>query len=146
MSIENIKKVLTEMASQDNRITAAPYYYVIISKKRIYGIDSFYTNDGFVYIDKDGEQYESEEDFLENKSEDDNRTVNDLEKCYYRLEEVKHDPIFLTEKEAKLHLENNKHKYSKDSFIFLTCSRSSELKNFIHDLMDYFEIDKGNWR
>lgn len=143
---EVIKRFLTEMATQDNRATASPFYYVIRSKRyrlvpRDHGDKSV-----FVY---DGEQYDSEKElraiFGDDKEEADDAV---LEAEEFGLEGYwEEHGMFLTESDAKAHLEVNHYHYSNDAHTYVKhCWRAPQMKAFFEALNRHFNIAREETR
>ena len=149
--LNNIKAFLQEMATQDNRCTAAPYFYTIRDTVRIYGVDSDYDSDGCIFTDPDIDDacFETYDEYLKCCEDDEDykpKEEDDLQLTHFKYQYV-FKGMFLTESAAKKHLELNKHKYSDKAVVYVDHAfRSPELKQFFFDLFEHFGIDKGNWR
>ena len=139
-----IKDFLTQMANQDNRSTALPYFYVI-KTKRSYAVgrdtSSLYNNycpedyDDIEFFNDDYEGIDNEE--YEKLSE---KERNKVYIKYYYAEEG----MFLTEEDAINHLNCNHYHYSKDAYTYVKHAwRAPDLTNFLKALFKYFEI-KGD--
>lgn len=126
-TLGEIIEFLTEMSSQNNRGTAFPYYYVILDKKKV-SCDAS-QSDYYLLLDEDYVEID-EEDF-------------DEETChrwYYQEIDVEHG-MFLTEIDAKEHLEANSHHYSNKATTYVKCSwRAPHLENFFNNLFEFFGV------
>jgi len=161
MKEDSIKEFLTKMAQQNNRCTAAPYFYVIRTSKKVPAYsgcgefieyydpedpEEIYDSiEGYITKQKEYQEYD---DMLEIEKEEFDIKMEDAE---YELEKVElnyeweEKGMFLTETDAKNHLESNYYHYSKDAHTYVKHSwRAPELKTFFQDLFEYFEIEKGN--
>lgn len=143
MSIERIKQFLTEMATQDNRCTATPFYYVIrtevediapvenCSYSRFYWQDSSY--DSKEELEKQLRDDDCSEDFIKNALRE--ATEYGVRK---RWEER---GMFLTESDAKDHLRRNHYHYSHNAHDYVHHAwRAPALEQFVRDLFEHFEI------
>lgn len=149
MSLENkIKEFLTNMATQDNRCTAFPIYYVI--KSKIKRPCAEYEEADFTRVYYGGEEYDSIDDLKEYYSGGDDDDKEFLRKDILReAVEVKYKygweekQMFLTETDAENHLRSNKHHYSDDAYTYVKHAwRASELTEFFNNLMKHFEIER----
>ena len=157
--IDIIKNFLQEMASQDNRLTATPFYYVIRSAIYVASYhsgegdrdtyvnnedseDTLIVNSGENAIDNFREQYKDYEEF--NKM-DDEEIETHLEDNYTMYSETKtweERNMFLTEKDAERHLRLNHYHYSQDAHTYIKHAwRAPDLEAFFKALFKYF-IDK----
>ena len=126
---EKLIELSNEINTQSHRSTRMPYIFQIHEKKRIYGVDGDYDNDGYVWVPNDGgdtteNDRESMIDALESIDVEFNKekiTDDELEelmeenefyKGYYREQEV-YSNAFLTEKSCKKHIELNNYHYSR---------------------------------
>lgn len=140
--INTIKTFLTEMATQDNRGTASPFYFVIRSKKhQLVPIDCG-EKATFSYR---GEMYSSEEEIRDIFGEDKvaaDAAVSEAEE--FGLKEYWEEHcMFLTESDAKSHLNKNHYHYSDDAHIYVKhCWRAPAIKDFFESLNRHFEIKK----
>ena len=163
-----IKDFLTEMATQDNRLTAFPYYYVIRSAKWIaaYHVgegerdvyrndddfeDEFVVNSNESLVDVFRKQY-AEEGSLRDGLKVEEMLDYDIELyvCenytqYSECKDWRECGMFLTEKDAQAHLEANHYHYSKDAHTYVKhCWRASKLYTFFRALFKHFGVEKGN--
>ncbi|MGH1365834.1 MAG: hypothetical protein ACRBF0_19905 [Calditrichia bacterium] len=124
---EKLKTIAKEVETQDNRATAPPYFFQIMEKKRIYGMDDDYA-DLFIWVSNhDGEEtYHPdavEEDFDEDK----------FHKVYYKDEYV-YKNAFFSEKAIKRHIELNHYHYSEPKTFLTHAFRNPELELFFQFL------------
>lgn len=146
MNDEIIKNFLGKMAKQDNRATAAPYFYVIKTKS-LFPVgrdncsdpnDSYQTEeyDTYKLYNEDFDEIEYDE-YLELDD-------NDRQIVFYK-EIYEEKGMFLTEDDAKNHLKSNYYHYSEDAHTYVKHSwRAPELKQFFQALYLHFGVDKGN--
>lgn len=142
-----IKDFLTEMATQDNRATAFPYFYVIRDKAKVPAYDGcgedteYRWNDETYDSMEELEAYWTENDFTAAEIEE---ARNDVEEYEYKYEWIqKH--MFLTEKDAEDHLRRNHYHYSKDAHTYVDHAwRAPYLEDFLKALFVYFNMPKGN--
>ena len=156
-----IKKFLTKIAEQDNRCTAAPYFYVIQTKveaaayegcgDRVYYFNpenpecQFLTVEEYIAHAKECENYESMD------SEDRESFDNRIEDIEYNLTKIEvsdswvEKGMFLTEEDAENHLKRNHYHYSSDARTYVKhCWRAPEMERFFAELYNHFNIDIGN--
>ena len=131
-----------DIATQDNRSTRTPYVYAIRDTKRIYGIDTNYDHDGYVWMDEHGvEEYDTDEIFASHINDsgwddvdfntvDDDDEVYGCQKVYYVTTSVIRN-IFLTEKAALLHLTSYNYQYTDPSIKVIHLSGNNELLELI---------------
>lgn len=130
-----------KMNTQSHRATAMPYFFQVMETKRIYGIDSDYDNDGFVWV-KDGDEIEpNREDMIESLLNDgfvipETLTDDELDEfmedagyvsVYYRNQEI-YSNAFLTEDACKNHIKGNMHHYEQPSDFLSYAFRNPELE------------------
>lgn len=164
VQVENeliIKEFLKRIASQDNRITAAPYFYVIrtaVERPAVKGC-----GDNKYYYDPDNAErvFESLDEYIiERKEVEDYENLTAIQKEEFdeKMEYVEYDlesyetvndwvekGMFLTETDAKGHLVRNHYHYSSDAHTYVKhCWRAPEMKEFFIALFNYFEIGRGN--
>ena len=156
-----IKDFLTAIANQDNRCTAAPYFYVIMSKVEVPAYEG--CGDGIRYFDPEDpeDQYDSLEEYIASQKEYanyDELDELDQEEFDGRMDSAEYDlsnyeyqydwverGMFLTETDAKEHLRRNHYHYSPDAHTYVKHSwRAPELEKFFKALYSHFEVEKGN--
>ena len=158
-----IKEILSDIATQDNRATRSPYYYVIKEKETVPTAEGF--EDGYWYNCKEsGETFDEIEDLIDHiKSYHSDEIdwedqygikVEDLDEddidCYGLLDDLNIEaipyktitkvadctPIFFTEKEAKKYLKNQAHNLSDGAYDYIKyCGQSQVIK----DIFQYLE-------
>lgn len=136
-----IKDYLRQMATQDNRGTAFPYYYVIKDFK-LEQVPSGFGGD-IMYSWLDSEGFMSEED-LEEYRKDYEEDPDELEEIEVKsVEYTVEGRIFLTENDAETHLECNNYHYSKKAYTYV-CHlwRCNDFEDFLKSLFEHFEIDR----
>lgn len=160
-AVKIIGEFLKNMAGQDNRCTAAPYFYVIRTKVK--RPTSSGCGDWIEYYDPEDPEctFESYEDYVEKQKEwsEYNEMIEDdkedfdlkMEKMKYSLGSIEYvndwaeKGMFLTETDAKRHLEANHYHYSPDAHTYVKHAwRAPELKEFFQALYKYFSLEKGN--
>jgi len=147
-----IKDFLKKMAKQNNRGTAAPYFYVIRTEIEAQADPDncdevkYYDPDNceHTYDTKEECRKELEEEGSGYTLEEVNRIVNRLERYGIR-KEWKHKGMFLTEDDAKMHLKLNHYHYSSNAHIYVDHAwRAPELEGFFKALFKEYKVDKGN--
>ena len=131
-----IKEFLQKMNSQDNRCTAAPYFYVIRTQVEIpsptYNCDytRFYWN---------SESYDNLEDIPEEYRHEAHE--------YGVTKGWENKGMFLTEEDAEDHLKKNHYHYSDNAHTYVSHAwRAPRLNEFFMALFDEYEIEHKNWR
>jgi len=131
-----IIEFLDEMSKQDNRCTAWPFFYVIRTSKLVP------TEEGCG--DESHTVYYSTEDDSELTPEEYDELPEDEKENYHEhaMQQVWEERgMFLTEKDAELHLKNNHYHYSSDAHTYLKhIWRAPYTERFIKALFDYFEV------
>lgn len=153
-------RISKELKIQDNRGTADPYFYQVMTYKE-YPTSSDYSSNSD-YINQDGwkiewydflnskddfkryleDQWYDEDDILEylldyDKKEDNYELEEWLEEEFYiryvyYLKEEHLENVFLTESAIKKHIENNKHNYPDEVFNYVNYAyRNPELETVI---------------
>ena len=146
---KNIINFLAKMALQDNRATAAPYFYTI--KTEVTRMAPTDNCDEIKYYWQDGE-YDSIEDIEKECKDmglDDKqikRAMNEVSEYGIKREMVSRG-VFLTETDANNHLRKNHYHYSKNAHVYLEHAwRAPELQEFLKSLFEYFNVDNGNYK
>lgn len=135
-----IKEFLTKMATQDNRATAAPYFYVIRTKVSdpapldncdrtlVYWNESTYADMDEALLAMQEAGYDKHE--LANAQE------------YGVKDRWEHRGMFLTEEDAEDHLKANHYHYSPDAHTYVDHAwRAPKLKEFFQALHSHFGIE-----
>lgn len=140
-----IKEFLTKIAKQDNRATAAPYFYVIRTEvERQAPVE----NCEYTKLYWDGDEYDSKEDIvesLEGCSEEYIETALYEATEYGISKEWVEKGMFLTEDDAKEHLRRNHYHYSSNAHTYVKHAwRAPELESFFKALFLEYKIDTGN--
>jgi len=158
-TIEWLREFMSRLNSQDNRATATPYYYQLRCPVRI---DNVGESGTFEWRDEDHDTIDDIIVYLRERAEDDdlfakyardkeinltdlNETDNyfdvstltehlGISKNYYRMSE-KYKGMFLTEKAALEHLEENKHNYPTGTCTYLDHAyRNPELLSLLEHI------------
>jgi len=144
-----IKTFLTKMAKQNNRATAAPYFYVIRTEVEV---EAPIDNCDFTKVYWDASTYESWqelEDYLdENKytSKEKDGVFREAREYGVRKEWVQKG-MFLTEEDAEEHLRLNHYHYSKNAHTYVDHAwRAPDMTRFFKALFEKFDVDQENWR
>lgn len=144
-----ICEFLEKMSTQDNRATAFPIYFVIRSSEWVI-TEEGYGDDRVTYVNKGCYEHtitqeeweklpEYEEDAVEN--EDGDKLSQENFKAFYEKKIWVEHRMFLTETDAKWHLEANSHHYSKDAHTYVKCAADApELKAFLLALFRTYNI------
>lgn len=149
---EIIVNFLKQMASQDNRCTANPYFYVINTKVTKPAPSD--NCDEIRYYDPENPDYSYKtiEEFEESLAEEGYDT-KDIKAAILRVEEygIRYEweerGLFLTEDDAEAHLKINSYHYSKDAHTYVKHAwRSPKLKEFFEALFEEYGVDTGNWK
>lgn len=124
---QEIKDFLLEMTTQDNHATALPFFYVIRdlvivgSCNHDSGANAEKTQDA--YFEEDGNEVDEDEW----DEETGYKRTTMLSWMDFRL--------FLTESDAKQHLEANRHRYTEKAHIYVKhIWRAPHLENFLNNL------------
>ena len=152
-----IREFLEKMSTQDNRATAWPFYYIIrTSDWRV--TEDGYGGDGgdegsdsktvYVYEDNPECQISQEEyDKLPDTEEGVDHDDDDCKGCKEDYREVhlariwREEGLFLTETDAKGHLERNSYHYSKDAHTYVKhVWRAPELEEFLRALFRKYDV------
>jgi hypothetical protein len=143
--LSTIKDFLNQMASQNNRCTAAPYFYVIRERKKLLAplensvISFFYSPD----VNKKFYDWEEVEKFI-NENSDDGYSIEDFLECGEQEISIEHG-MFLTFTDAENHLKENYYHYDESAYIYIKHAwRTPGLKRFLKSLFNYFDVEKGN--
>ncbi len=143
-TFEFFKNLIHEINTQDNRITASPFLYVIMETKREYGIEEDYGEHGFEWIcngetchwDTIVEQIQEKNDNYELEVTEDMAEEEDYYKCYYRqTEKISHN-FFFTEKACKEHIRVNGHNLRNPQDYVIHAFRNPEIKNIIEGIKE----------
>lgn len=147
-----IKEFLEKMAKQDNRCTAAPYFYVIRTEKEVQA--DLNNCSEIRYYDPECYEhtYDSTEEARKTLKEE-GYEPNEVDQIVDRLEQYginrvwENRGMFLTEEDAKKHLELNHYHYSHNAHTYVDHAwRAPELTAFFEALFNEFGVDRGNWR
>jgi hypothetical protein len=146
-SYEFIKDFMNKVNTQDNRITASPYFYVIKSPKWRVAHDDFYAGETKrVWIDMSGEdeyqEYSDTEEFIQYCLK--NKMMEQKEAEEYAEEHLKEftmeqytteDNVFFTEDGYKKHVELNGHNLNNDHYSYVKHAfRNPELRGLFKAL------------
>lgn len=144
---DRIKAFLTKMATQDNRGTAAPIFYVIRTEVNKPAPSD--NCDSVQYRFRD-ETYVKKSDIIDLLHEEGLSPREIASKLSDEVEEygIKKEwesrGMFLTETDAESHLKNNKHHYSPNAHTYVEHAwRAPELTQFFKDLFALFGVP---WR
>lgn len=140
-SVKVLKELMTEINRQDNRCTAAPYYYVIQTQEFVEDCD------GEEHYFLDGEEVTNEElNELTIQELEDNygegATVDSvIEECFVRHMSLRYvdgydSSIFLTEKAANEHIRLNKHHYNNPQTYVKYFWRCPEIEKLFEAISD----------
>jgi len=139
---------LTQMQRQDNRSTAAPYFYTIRQQKKVYVPTGFGSECDFYC---DGDFYESDKAAMKSLLEYGHKR-SEVEKLIAKGNwvdfkmEYECRGFFLTETDADNHLRCNPHHYSSDAHTYIDhIWRAPELEAFFMALFKEYKIELGNW-
>lgn len=148
-SYEFVKSLISEIETQDNRITAYPILYMIQTKdKQIrpeeysdefewYGNGESYSHDELIELLKDSDKIDSTD--IENWNEwDISNSANDIgiEKVYFENIDKFESNIFFTEKAIKQHIKSNHYHYNDPKDYVIHAWRNPEVENIIKALKE----------
>lgn len=146
-NLEVIENFLSKMRNQDNRCTAAPYFYVIRTEVKDWApLDNcdevkYYWQDHTYDSIADVKKSCKENGFSKEETQNALREVQEFG-IKYRWE---HRGMFLTETDAKEHLRLNHYHYSHNAHTYVDHAwRAPELSAFFEALFAHFQIPKGN--
>jgi len=140
-----IENFLTEMSKQDNRATASPFYYVIMTGYDQILPEGHGGNDKFYCSDLENDFDSMEE--LYACAVDNGRTMEEAEKLSVREYSVerkfREECMFLTESEANRHFKLNRYHYTHDAYVYLKHAwRAPQLEEFFNALFDEYGIER----
>ena len=137
------------MATQDNRMTRAPYYYVIWTEETY---DCSLENADATKVYWDGNTYDSME-ALDTQLTEDGYLPGEVET---RLNEATeygvgkrwvHKGLFFTEEDANNHLTSNHYHYSEGAHTYVCYAwRAPKLQGFLKALFTHFGVDEGTYK
>lgn len=137
---------LEEMGSQDNRSTAFPFYFVIRTSVKNYTSEDYGDHVEY-YSNKTESSYETIDDFRRicresgNTPDEIEEEVGRLHRNYYTWE-WQEAGMFLTESDARLHLDSNPHHYSEDAHTYVKHAwRAPQLRLFFKSLFAHFNVE-----
>ena len=143
-----ITKFLEQMAVQDNRSTAAPYFYTIRDEEE-YQCDPDNATSTKVYWDAEDYAYmeELQSSLIESGYDEAEATVEMQGATEYGVgTRWVQNKMFLTETDAEDHLRSNKHHYTDKAHTYVNHAwRAPKLTRFMKALFTHFEIDEGNY-
>lgn len=135
-----IKEFLTKMATQDNRATAAPYFYVIRTKVSDPAPTDNCDRTGWYWNDSTYDTYELLEEAVREAGYDKDELANAQE--YGIKDRWEHRGMFLTEDDAETHLKLNHYHYSPDAHTYVDHAwRAPKLTEFFKALNAHFGIE-----
>ncbi len=147
--IEFIKDVIHRMNTQDNRCTAAPYYYQIEDEEEVPTSSDYSDKYTWVYdceeytdaeareiiLDAEPNSFDSDKDFDEILED------YEFEKVYCLTKKV-YKGLFLTEDSAKEHLRLNRYHYGENARTYVFHAwRNPELKKFIESVARLVDME-----
>lgn len=145
MSAEKIKEFLANMVNQDNRSTAFPHYYVI--RTQVEEMAPLDNCDERKWYWQDS-TYDSIEE-IKKICREDGLTEREIEEATNEAQEFgirrrwERRGMFLTESDAKAHLKANYYHYSSNAHDYVEHAwRAPELKEFLENLIAYFEVKR----
>lgn len=137
-ALKFLKVFMNKVATQDNRATAFPYFYVI-KNRRISKIIP-YDGEGNALYREEESLFKSKQEFEDSllgegcSKEEIIERKNNLEKVSAIIEEVD-EGLFFTEEAAKSHLAQNHYHYSEDAYVYLKHAwRCPEMKDVFEAL------------
>jgi hypothetical protein len=149
---------LTEMTTQNNRITAHPYYYVIRHPEYIQSDCAGDDPDGqcergktiYVYNDDCSMTYDSRAELKASLIEDSGLTGLEadaaIEEDYDIINLVliwRESGMFLTESDAENHLKANHYHYGSGAHTYVKHAwRAPQMNNFFKSLFNYFCVER----
>lgn len=151
---EIIVNFLQKMATQDNRGTAFPFFYVIKDYKNEFVLDenNFYGDSVPYFMDDEGhsltfEEYNKERLELDEPqlTEDEFENLDNIYIGHFReVSFIVENTLFLTETDAENHLKQNYYHYSPKAHTYVMHAwRANELTEFLKALFSYFEVKNG---
>lgn len=146
---EIIINFLNQMAQQDNRATASPFYYTIATSKKDY-CEAGCGDDTAWLIGDDYEEFENINEAARSLKEQ-NYDKNERRQLIEKAKEVgikkvwSYNNMFLTETDAENHLKRNHYHYSSDAHTYVEHAwRAPELEEFLTALFEEFSIERIN--
>lgn len=136
-SYEFLKSLANEIRTQDNRHTAAPYFFACEEVKE-YPTDPDFDYDRILYYDKFGQDWNSLEELLHNEP---NHKDWDITKIYLKKHyEVSN--VFLTERAYKEHTSVNGHNLKEPRSFVFHAFRNSELRDLFKAISEFGGTDE----
>ena len=134
----DLQAIGERIRTQDNRATSAPLF-IVQEKKRLYGIDSNYTDD-FVWIHTAGECEEADEDEAKRlfRLEDEGNDDSDWTKTGY-VDQWLFVTACFTEKGCQEYIDANRHNLKNPRIYAASAYRNEEFISVREFLRDYKE-------
>ena len=132
--IDVLKKSAQSILTQDNAATANPAYCVK-ERKKVFGVDKDYENDGYDWACladqeswSDGDAFHDALDTFANDLGEDEITINgsEYEKVYYRFQERTVTTCF-TREQAQRYIDENRHNLKNPSIYVESFNRNPEM-------------------
>ena len=138
---DKLMEMSKKLNTQSHRATAMPYFFQVMETKRIYGIDSNYDSNGYVWMKDSCNTEPNREDMIERLMNEGlviPETITDdelddfmedagYEKVYYRNQKV-FSNAFFTEDACKNHIKGNRHHYKEPTDFLTHGFRNPELE------------------
>lgn len=135
---EFIKQFLAKMRAQDNRATASPYFYVIRTKVTDPAPVDFCDEVRFYWNDSSWDSLEEIKEYCKENDLHFESIESEIKEYGVRYRWEKRG-MFLTEDDAKDHLQRNHYHYSPDAHDYIEHAwRAPELTRFFQALHNYF--------
>ena len=136
---EYMKKIVSLMESQSNRSTAEPYYFTIMSEKRV-----TCSEDSDKYVYQDPEDFEVEYESLEEARKEYVEAERDIEcievwlesltRYYYQyIEETR--GFFFTEEAIDTHMKQNRHHMGRKAHSYVKHAWRDPEMEMVYDLI-----------
>lgn len=144
MTEEVIKTFLTKMATQDNRSTAHPFFYVIRTKVEDHAPIENCDRTRFYWQDSSYDSLDEISGYCKKMDYSDIETQQAIAEAqeYGIKDRWVNRGMFLTEDDAESHLKLNHYHYSPDAHSYVEHAwRAPELSGFFKALFEYFNIE-----
>jgi hypothetical protein len=149
---EIIKNFLKQMSLQNNRGTAAPYFYVIMTEvDQVVPIG--YADETYWYDPENPDCAYDDVDSAIQEYQKEGFSRREITDMANRLEEYgirkRFEPrgMFLTEDDAQTHLESNHYHYSDNAHTYVDHAwRAPKLAEFLKALFEEYGIDMVNYK
>jgi hypothetical protein len=130
-----LKDLGAEVARQDNRCTASPYF-IALRKLRKYPVPEEYSHDGSWFVDKHAQSWDTKEELLEN---DPNHKESEITEIFYK-EHPEVENVFFTDRGFNEHMRLNRHNIGKHDNFLYHAFRNPEFDGLFKALAEFKDL------